>query len=325
MNPIALVTGSAGFVGRHMATALTVAGFDVTGVDVDTSEPWQHQLHAAGGQAVVGDARWWLRDSTHRYDLVVHCAAVVGGRTMIDGAPLRLAAEDLSIDAELFRWLLRQPGTPPKVVYFSSSAAYPIDLQSTARADQVHNGSIERWAMQLHEDAIDLARPRLPDQTYGWVKLTGERLAAEAQAMGLPVYVFRPFSGYGADQDIDYPFPMFIERARALADPFGVWGPGTQVRDFVHISDVVGAVSARLAGDDTSPVNIGTGRATTFLNLARLVTEAAGYQPEIVTDPAMPVGVAWRVASTAKLNEFYAPKITLEQGIDQALAEAHES
>ena len=319
-----LVTGSSGFVGRNMAARLIADGHEVLGVDIVPPAP--------GGRLafVEKDVRDFFESSTIAYDLVVHCAAVVGGRVMIDGAPLLLAAEDLSIDAALFRWLLRQKGTPPKVVYFSSSAAYPIENQSPELAELARRGIMPSWKMRLHEDLIDLTQPAMPDQTYGWVKLTGERMADEARRMGLPVYVFRPFSGYGPDQDEDYPFPAFISRAMARDNPFEVWGTGEQVRDFVHIDDVVSAVLARLDSDDTAPVNIGTGRATSFLELAQIVIDeqnrrhcgAPSYDPHIETMPQAPVGVAWRVADTARLRSFYKPKITLEEGVRQAM-EAH--
>jgi nucleoside-diphosphate-sugar epimerase len=116
---IALVTGHRGFVGRHMFRALEARGYNVIGLDL-LDRPTAH------------DARDYFRTFDTRFDLVVHCAAVVGGRTMIDGEPLRLAAEDLSIDAELFRWALRT--RPGRIVAFSSSAAYPTFLQTPTGA-----------------------------------------------------------------------------------------------------------------------------------------------------------------------------------------------
>lgn len=306
-SPLAVVTGSAGFVGRHMVAELEARGYTVIGVDP------AHGLESCSVRLGY-DCRTWFSRAAGRpgVDLVVHCAAVVGGRTMIDGAPLQLAAEDLSIDADLFRWLLTLPGTPPKVVYFSSSAAYPVGYQRGWPA-----GPVDR---QLRERDINLANLMLPDQTYGWVKLTGERLAAEAQAIGLPVYVFRPFSGYGADQDPAYPFPAFIARALAKEDPFTVWGPGTQVRDFVHIDDVVATVLARLDGDNTAPLNICTGVGTSFLRLAEAVCRLAGYAPEIVTDPSKPVGVQSRIGDPTLMREVRPAEVPLMTGILDALA-----
>jgi nucleoside-diphosphate-sugar epimerase len=50
--------------------------------------------------------------------------------------------------------------------------------------------------------------------------------------------VFRPFSGYGSDQDLNYPFPSIIKRAMLIMNlkkNFVVWGTGLQMRDFVFI------------------------------------------------------------------------------------------
>lgn len=327
----ALVTGSAGFVGRHTVARLVSDGWDVTGVDVAASA---HGPHLTVFQQ---DVRSFLdtADATVGFDLVVHCAAVVGGRLMIDGQPLLLAAEDLSIDAALFRWLLNQKGTPPKVVYFSSSAAYPVELQNETLAKMVREGRLKPGDLLLDEDQIELPSeaddghvPEVlwPDQTYGWVKLTGERMADEARMMGLPVYVFRPFSGYGGDQDVSYPFPSFIDRGLDRPDVFHVWGDGKQVRDFVHISDVVGAVMARIEGDDCAPVNIGTGVATSFDELAAMTIAASrdffdcDWDPPIVHLGDKPSGVAWRVAETSRLRSFYVPQVPLEAGVRAALS-----
>jgi nucleoside-diphosphate-sugar epimerase len=285
----ALVTGHKGFVGRHMQAELVRRGYAVLGCDL-----------------VDGlDARYTFDHSDMHFDLVVHCAAVVGGRTMIDGRPLELAVEDLSLDSMMFRWAMRT--RPGRIVYFSSSAAYPVWLQD---GDPPY---------ALTEGDLDLAEPRLPDQTYGWVKLTGERLAAEANAEGIPTHVFRPFSGYGEDQDLAYPFPAFIERALRASPTFHVWGDGQQVRDFVHIDDVVGAVMAAIDADYREPLNIGTGVATSFDTLAELCMGLAGERRDIFHDTGKPMGVRYRVADVRRLHEIYTPTITLAEGIERAL------
>lgn len=313
---IALCTGSSGFVGRHMVTALQARGYDVIGVDIATPTPG-----SAPDVFVHEDARSYFNCyATDDFDLVVHCAAVVGGRTMIDGDPLLLAVEDLSLDAALFRWALR--ARPGRIVAFSSSAAYPTWAQSDDAGE-----------LTLYENLIDPDDASgTPDQTYGWVKLTLERLAAEANAEGIRTHVFRPFSGYGADQALDYPFPAIIERARLHAktdrafpgadEPFTVWGDPGSARDWVHIDDVVGCVLAAIDADDIGPMNICTGRATTFRELATLALAAAGARPtEIVGDTSKPTGVFWRVGDPERMHQVYRPTITLEEGIARAMAE----
>lgn len=296
MRRTALVTGHRGFIGRHVERRLLDEGYRVFGCDV--RDPVTPQ-----------DARDFFRSNHRSYDLVVHCAAVVGGRVTIDGAPLEVAV-DLAIDAELFQWAVRaQPG---RVVYFSSSAAYPITWQNGDEG--------ERYL--LAEDLLNLGPnggAGMPDQTYGWAKLTGEVLARHVDEAGVPVHVFRPFSGYGVDQDTAYPFPAFIERARRRADPFDVWGDGEQVRDFIHVDDVVGAVMAAVERDVRGPVNLCTGRGTTFNELAGLVTAAAGYSPRLHHNRDAPVGVRYRVGDPTRMLEFYRPTVSLEEGVARAV------
>jgi nucleoside-diphosphate-sugar epimerase len=146
-------------------------------------------------------------------------------------------------------------------------------------------------------------------------KVIGEYLASFVEN----VHIFRPFSGYSYLQDTSYPFPMYIRRALKKSDPFEVWGPGTQTRDFIHMTDVVNAVMTAVEQGITGPINLGTGRSTSFTELAQMSMDAVGYKGEIVTRPDKPVGCMHRVSDNTKLLSFYTPKITLEAGIIEAV------
>lgn len=293
-----LITGHKGFVGRYFWKHYKDNGYDVTGIDVNNGE-----------NSI--DARDFFRKSDTPYDVVIHLAAVVGGREVIDREPLKVAV-DLSIDSEMFQWALRTK--PRHLVYYSSSAAYPIAIQ---------DGEPE---FPLVESDINLDYIASPDMTYGFAKLAGEYQAKFLQAEGIRTHVFRPFSGYGEDQDLCYPFPSFINRGVSLEDPFYIWGDGNQCRDFIHIDDIVGATLEALYEDVEGPINLGTGLATSFLDLAELTTNAVRsytwhkkYSPEFVTLLDKPVGVRYRVANADKMLSFYTPKVTLEEGIARAV------
>ena len=107
----ALVTGADGFVGRHFVPYLSNNGYQVHSVDIKSGV----------------DCREYFKNSHESFDLVVHLAAIVGGRATIEGEPLSVAT-DLSIDAEMFNWAIKTK--PKKIVYYSSSAAYPTQLQT---------------------------------------------------------------------------------------------------------------------------------------------------------------------------------------------------
>lgn len=285
-----LITGHKGFVGQEYIRYFTNQGHEITGVDIKEGN----------------DCRDFFKTCNDQFDLIVHLAAIVGGRDTIENDPLAVGT-DLSIDAEFFNWAVRTKQS--KIIYFSSSAAYPIHLQT--------KGSTHKLA----ESDIDLMDMRSPDFTYGWAKLSGEYLAHFARQYGLKIYVFRPFSGYGETQDLDYPFPSFIKRVLDQVDEFEIWGDGTQVRDFIHIEDVVEATMKAVELDIEGPVNLGSGVATSFVDLAEQVFEIAQWRPKngIKLRTDKPVGVMYRCSDSSKMLSFYTPKISLEEGIRRSL------
>jgi len=284
-----LITGHRGFVGTNFYRSYANdRNVTITGIDLKDGL----------------DVREFVKHNKEQYDIVIHLAAIVGGRLTIENSPLSVAT-DLSIDSEIINWALKTK--PKRFIYFSSSAAYPIDLQSAV------------FSVRLKEELLDLTNISNPDLTYGWSKLTGEYLCQFLEAEGIRTHVFRPFSGYGTDQDTSYPFPKFIERASKRMDPFEIWGNGEQTRDFIHITDIVNAVKTAIDLNIQGPVNLGLGRQTSFNELATMVTNIAGYQPEFQHITTAPVGVTHRIADSDKLLSFYQPKISLEQGIDLAL------
>lgn len=285
-----LITGAAGFIGRHLAAALDGEGHDVIRVDT----VWR------------SDALTLFRHGSARFDLVAHCAAVAPHRSAIDSTPLTVGAGCLELDAAMFRWALRTK--PGRVIYFSSSAAYPVALQKPG------------MAVRLREDHISLDRPEQPDAIYGWLKLTGEQLARHYRKQGGAVTVLRPFSGYGEDQGPSFPFGAFQERAQRREDPFTIWGDGSQVRDWIHVSDVVAAALAAAREGVDGPVNLGTGVATSMTDLAAEFCRQAGYKPAFDYRTDAPAGVAYRVCDPGLLESFCTPKVSVEEGVRRALA-----
>lgn len=296
----ALITGDRGFLGRHFTAELRRRGWDVVGCDVKTTRAQDCR------DLFRRDVR--MRDMQH-WDLVVHCAAVVGGRETIENDPLK-TAESLSIDAEMFRWAaVARPG---RVIYFSSSAAYPAELQSGPEYGSLHESQV--WE---HHDGGVLR----PDEVYGWSKVTGELLAGRLRRTGVQVTVVRPFSGYGEDQDDTYPFRAILERARAGESPLEVWC-GDCVRDWIHVDDVVAGALAVAESGTEEPVNLCTGRPTPFRQLALLMATASpayATPPEILFRGDKPQGVAYRVGDPERMLTHYTPRVSLEQGVYRAV------
>ncbi len=345
MQKLHLVSGGCGFVGRNMVKRLYTKTEDrILFVDDLTvgmhPETW---LDAPAGKKVGSNGQFfgegdrllfiqddirnvlrplhegmqWLSETygleAEGFNDVFHFAAIVGGRAKIDGDPMMVAL-DLSIDAEFFYWVCRHK--PERVLYPSSSAAYPVDLQT------------ESDAIALSESDISLDNIGKPDMTYGWSKLTGEYLAQiAAEYYGVSITCIRPFSGYGEDQDLTYPIPAIAARAAGKEDPFEVWGSGHQGRDFVHIDDVLDCVEVAMDNiHDGTAINIGMGRLTTFREIISIFTKFAGYEPEIKPLLDKPVGVYSRYCNMDFVKEKlgWEAKISLEEGLRRVYNKAVE-
>lgn len=323
MSPFVLVTGGCGFVGRHLVLRLlendarVVVVDDLsTGLDPNSWIPSSHRGRITFAAMDVRrflllhlDPLSWRQHfkDAHppEFSHVYHLAAVVGGRAKIERDPIAVA-QDLAIDADFFAWAVQ--ARPGRILYASSSAAYPVGLQG------------EHGAVALKEEfAVFGGNLGQPDLTYGWAKLTGEYLASIAvKHYGLRIACVRPFSGYGEDQDPSYPVPAIAERVARREDPLTIWGAGDQGRDFVHIEDCIDAMLLAIERiGDGSAVNIGSGRLTAFKDVAQLLAVIAGYSPRIQPLLDKPVGVSKRYADTTRSKELleWSPRISLEDGL----------
>lgn len=320
MNKI-LITGGAGFVGRHFTRRFLELGDEVHCVDcvaprtggISPSSQWPlfDPRDYDTFHFYQEDCREYFRRVRDTdFDYALHLAAMVGGRQMIEDRPLAVA-DDLSIDAHYWQWATE--ARPAKTICFSSSAAYPIKLQT------------QDYYVLLKEDMIEFATDiGMPDMTYGWAKLTNEYLARLAfEKHGLKSVCYRPFSGYGEDQDDSYPFPSICKRAleNKGASVINVWGTGEQMRDFIHIEDCVDGVFTTMDQiDDGDAVNLSTGIYTSFKQFARVAAEVCGYSPEVVGLSDKPSGVFARGGDTTKQKGLgFEAKTDFRTGIQRAV------
>jgi nucleoside-diphosphate-sugar epimerase len=299
----ALVTGSSGFVGRHFVKELDRRGYRVVRCDIAD----QNQR----------DVMELARSNQMTYDLVVHAAARNPHRKAIDTQPAAMVYNQM-LDAVMFEWAIRSE--PRHMIYLSSSAVYPVGLQ-TPRAfnyrmseKDADTSLITTNLLKVLGSMADLQ----PDGIYGKIKRTGEGLALQLQDAGVQVHVVRPFSGYGEDQTPDYPFGRFAEQINNREPIIRIWGDGHQVRDWIHVDDVVNGALAMMDGDISAPHNLCTGVGTNMINLVAKMAKDAGYVPRLEFVKG-PTGVAVRVGDPGRMEQLYTPKISLDEGVFRAI------
>ena len=177
----------------------------------------------------------------------------------------------------------------------------------------------------LSEDLVSFDQPiGVPDLTYGWAKLTSEYLGKIAyENYGIKSVVYRPFSGYGKDQDLSYPFPSICKRImnNKNSKKIQVWGTGDQMRDFIHIEDCIkGVVSTMDKIDDGSPINLSTGKLTSFKEFVKIGCNILGFETEVVGTSDKPEGVFARGGDTKLQHDLgFVTKINFKSGIEEAL------
>lgn len=330
-----LITGACGFVGRHMVKRLLDKTNDKIILIDDLStgtnpilwlpaplkkEAEQVKIFGENERIIflqmdLRIALQYLENNFHFFEKeygidinkisdVFHFAAIVGGRTKIDEEPMEVAL-NLGIDADFFHWVCTH--RPARVLYASSSAVYPVELQCG------------KHVTPLSESDIDFKSFGEPDTTYGWSKLTGEYLAhITASHYQIAVACVRPFSGYGADQSCAYPIPAIAGRIARKENPVEVWGSGEQGRDFIYIDDVIDACLLAIEKiSDGRAVNIGSGQLTTFGEIVNMFMSIGGYQPKIKPLLTRPVGVQKRYANLDLVKRLldWHPSVALEEGL----------
>lgn len=231
----------------------------------------------------------WVRkdEAKRRFDLVVHLASNIESidRRMAGGAE---QFADCEIDLAMMRYIQEYP--PGLYVHMSSSVvSFPE-----------------------------------PDDPYTAVKRFGEEMALHTcKRAGIPVLIFRPFSGYGEEQSLMYPFPSILHRAMRRENPLIVWGSLYTVRDFIHVDDIVRAIQHGIAGHFPygHPIELGTGVGTTMAALAKSIADAVGYSPTILADTGKPAGASVRImTSDLAARHGFKPGITLAEGIERSLS-----
>jgi UDP-glucose 4-epimerase len=265
-----LVTGGAGFIGSNLVDALLDRGDEVTVVD-DLSTGRRVNLEsalAAGAELVELD----IRDGAalaelareRRPERIFHLAAQIDVRKSIED-PAFDAAVNVGGTANVLD--AARAGECGRVVFVSTGGAIYGE-----GADQ---------QLPLPEDA-----PIAPLSAYGQSKFAAEGyLALYERLYGLSSIALRLGNVYGPRQDP-------LGEAGVIAIFCGVleqggrptiFGDGTQTRDYIYVGDVVAAALAAAESEVTGPVNIGTGRETSVLELVealRALGDTDGFEPE---------------------------------------------
>lgn len=343
MSERMLLVGGAGFIGSHLAARLAREGHTVTVVD-----NLLRQVHgpratfpAALGSAarcIKADARkpGTLRALLPDHDVVYWLVAETGtGQSMY--RVRRYTDANIGALATLFDLLVESRGAVGRVVLASSRAIYGEGSWACARDGLVvpvaRTGRHPEYGwnppcpicagpitpLPTPEDS-----PPAAGSVYGWTKLGQEQLLGlMASSTGVEGRVLRLQNVYGPGQALRNPYTgvlmTFCNRALA-GDQLVLYEDGEITRDFVHVDDVVAALTVAGTGARfvDAPVNIGSGVGTTIRRAAETIRAAAASASRVAVGGQFRVGdVRHAIGDIGRAGEAFGfrPAVTFAEGI----------
>lgn len=339
-----LVTGGAGFIGSHLVEELVALGHRVRVLDLlvpqvhgrDVQSPMYLPDDVEFMKGDVGDVeawRWALED----IDVVFHEAAEVGvGQSMYE--IVRYMRANTLGTAVMLELLATGEYPIEKLIVASSMSIYgegayecsscgPVfpQLRSTEQLQQ------RRWEMRCpgceataSPVPTDEDKPLFPTSIYAISKRDQEEMCLSVgRAYGIPTVALRYFNVYGPRQALSNPYTgvAAIFSSRLLnGNPPLIFEDGLQSRDFVHVSDIVQAnlLAMRNGHANYEVFNIGTGRASTVLDIARALARTLGIEIEPTIVGKFREGdIRHCYADISKARRIlgYVPKVAFEDGI----------
>ena len=253
-----LLTGAAGFIGRHVSSRLEA--HDVFGVDSFEPRvhgPRNHEAHFVSG-IMRRRSGFIFEHEMEGTETLVHLAAQVGvADSMKD--PLRYVLENTTDTAHLLERLIQMKAPPKRLVVASSMSVYG-DPKT--------------------QDPVAETHPIEPTSVYGLTKDDQERLFMMAgDILGIPVVALRFFNVYGPGQALHNPYTgvlaNFANWILQGKNPI-VYEDGLQTRDFIYVEDVADVV-ATAATSEAFPggiYNVCTGSPSTIYDVARFMAKA---------------------------------------------------
>ncbi|MGA2128843.1 MAG: GDP-mannose 4,6-dehydratase [Xanthobacteraceae bacterium] len=300
-QPLAIVTGGAGFIGSHMVDLLLDKGFAVRVID-NLSGGHRSNLEHRGDDAAL-TCHWQdildLEPGTPIFEGATYVFHFAGIGDIVPSIERPAEYMDVNVQGTVRVLEAARAAKVAKVVYAASSSCYGL-AEVPTREDH----------------------PIRPEHPYALSKYAGELAVLHwHRVYGLPANSIRIFNAYGprvrTSGAYGAVFGVFF-RQKLAGQPFTVVGDGTQRRDFVYVTDVANAF-ARAAGSPLSGQiwNLGAGHPRSVRELVELI---GGPMELIPRRPGEP-DATW--ADTAKIRRElgWSPTVTFEEGVGRMMAD----
>ena len=240
-------------------------------------------------------------------EVVINAAARVGGIWANNEFPYEFLMENLLIQNNLIK--ASHENQVKKFIFLGSSCIYP------------------KFCPQPIKEEYLLSAPLEPtNQWYAIAKITGVKLCEAIFRKFKKQFIsLMPSNLYGPNDNFDlkssHVLPAMIrkfdEAKKNNSKEIVLWGDGSSLREFLHVSDLARAVLFTIENKmEKTLYNIGSGKELSIKKLASIIASTVGYHGNIIWDNSMPNGTPRKILdSTQILNLGWKPEIILEKGI----------
>jgi len=296
-NKTVLLTGGNGFLGRHLQRELKSKGYKVFAPTRKEADFLDYNTCILN----LGEV-----------NSCIHLAAEVGGMEFNMNYPARVYYNNVTLGMNILN-AARISGTE-KVVIIGTASSYP-----------------EHTKIPIMEEYFWFGEPEPLTASYGNSK---RALLAYSNACrkqyGLNSIHLIPTNVYGEGDDFNSEHIRVVaatikkvyEAKKNNLDFIKVWGTGKTTREFLHVKDCVrGIVLALEKYDDPKPINLGTGKETSIMELVKTICKLMDYNGEIIFDPDAPDSHKRRILDVKKARDsfgFY-HEISLYEGLKRTI------
>ena len=302
------VTGTAGFIGMHVAESLLADGHEVIGFDnfndyydVSLKEARFQRLEKRNGFTQIrGDlSNYELLTENfelHEPQLVCHLAAQAGVRYSLQNPA---AYQKSNLEGHLNILEACRHAKIKRLVYASSSSVYGGNKKVPFSESDSVDSPVSLYAATKKAD-------ELMSHTY-------------THLYGLQTVGLRFFTVYGPWGRPDMAYWTFTE-AMLKGAAIPVFNYGKMERDFTYITDIVAGVKAALFADGLDPYeifNLGNNRPENLMDFIKTLASALGIEPKMEMLPMQPgdVPVTFADISKARKKLGYTPQTPVSEGI----------
>lgn len=305
-----LVAGAGGFIGGHLAKALSEQGYQVRGADKKPLDEWYQIPEGVEARQLDLSLLEHAKESVQGIDTVYMLAADMGGMGFIE---THKADCMLSVLISTHMLQAARDAGVQRYFYSSSACVYAADKQTDANVTALKE-----------EDAY----PAMPEDGYGWEKLFTERMCRHfLEDFGLQTRVARYHNVYGPIGSFEggrEKAPAALCRKVAQAKLSGnheieIWGDGEQTRSFMYVDDCIEGTLRVTAGDSPIPVNVGSSELVSINQMVSIIEQIAGITVKRNYNLDAPKGVRGRNSDNTLIKKIYGwePSIKLADGLER--------